>query len=292
MDIACTLIVPVPIRQEIRKVQEAFFDAQRGTNPNLVVQSGSCSAILEPLPFDSECFGIPMGRISTIQCRPGGATELLSVCLKRAKELGMRHLTARIPASEVWLAQVLSQQGFFLTDTLATLLNDDLDRQNALSVATACEISRIAVDEVQTIVGHGAKLHVHSRYFNDSTLNPANAEILFRRWLANDCEGRADLVLVARLNGIIAGYIACAFSPSDEFCASYASIDLIAVFENAQGRGIGKALVYSAIGHLHDVTKRLFVGTQGGNRPALKLYQATGFQLTDLDLTYHWAAIQ
>lgn len=284
-------VVPVAVRLLGREAQADYLRSCLEAMPNHVIRCGSASAILSPLEFDSDCFGVQMGHIHSASCHGDDAATLAGACADRAKNIGLSHLVIRIPASHVVLGQALAESGFFLVDTLATFLKIGLANSSRLNDRASLDIQPVIDADVPILIEQSESIYPQSRYFNDPTLSPEGAIRLFRRWVANDCSGRADIVLVAHLDGRVAGFVACTFQPqlpAYDLPAS-ATIDLIAVFGNAQGRGIGSALVQAALAHYVGRADRMFVGTQGGNNAAMRLYQSARFRLAALDITYHWA---
>src|ERR1017187_8447804 len=111
------LTIPVPIRLESREVQQAYHRSCQEKKAGSVVRCGLSSAVVASDAFDTDCFGIPMGQISSVAWQPADAAVLTAACVGRAKELGLRHLAVRVPASAVFMAQALAESGFFMVDT-------------------------------------------------------------------------------------------------------------------------------------------------------------------------------
>ncbi len=283
-------VVPVPFRIESSTTQAKYIEELYASKANSLVTVGHSAAIVEHLAFDTQYYGVSMGRIDAIACHPGDQRQLIEACINRAKQDGIDHLTARVPAGDVFLSQALTEYGFYLVDSLVTLLHSQLERDQSSKINPELVVDLVRDEDIPILVKQSETIYQHSRYFNDPYLSPEKSKIHIGEWISNDCRGRCDAVFVARTGGEPCGFVACFFEkPNDNFTiASYATIDLIAVFGKSQGKGVGSALVHAALNHYKQRTKRMFVGTQGGNRPALRLYQSTGFQVSDIDITYHW----
>jgi mycothiol synthase len=86
---------------------------------------------------------------------------------------------------------------------------------------------------------------------------------------------------VAERGGEVIGFVSCALS-GDE-----GRIPLIACGEGQRGRGLGRALVASALRWFAANGARVaHVKTQAVNYPALALYHRSGFNVSKTELTF------
>jgi len=258
---------------------------------SFLVAKGRAGALIEPVPFDSECFGQLMGKLTWAWVPPGNSDDLVSAVLSEVRQHGLTHLTVRLDASHIWLVQALERNGFYMVDTQAMLARP-LPADDAYLMSRCFEVSPFRpqdIDCIQLISSDAFKL---SRFYTDPNLPTQSVEELHRRWVADDCNGRADSVLVARDGECILGYIACLYHPAEpEFgLPAQSEIDLIAVSSEARGRGVGTGLVEAALDHYSDQAARMTVETQGNNYPALNLYMKCGFRWITLAVTLHWFA--
>jgi len=107
----------------------------------------------------------------------------------------------------------------------------------------------------------------------------ARADALYETWIDKSCSGSAAAVLVADVDGAPAGYVTC---------DADGRIGLFAVAEHARNRGVGAALVASALRWFAaQGVDEVRVATQGRNVAAQQLYQAAGFRTEALKLWYH-----
>ena len=88
---------------------------------------------------------------------------------------------------------------------------------------------------------------------------------------------------MARVDGEPAGFLAALLTDGDQT----AVIDLIAVDDGYQRRGLGRALNEAFIARYHQRCPRLRVGTQVANIPALGLYQQLGFRVAASQYVLH-----
>lgn len=141
--------------------------------------------------------------------------------------------------------------------------------QRAADLPTLCVIARAS--------------HEVTRFFADPHFADEQCRKLYEVWIERSCEGWADAVLVADLDGRPEGYVTCHLGDG-----STSSIGLIAVSENLRLRGLGSDLVLGALGwcYEHGATA-LSVVTQGANVPAQRLFQRCGFRTASVGLWFH-----
>ena len=128
-----------------------------------------------------------------------------------------------------------------------------------------------------------------SRFYYDSHFDRPSCDELYATWIERSCQGYADCVLVADLNGQAAGYVTCRLGASQ-----VGSIGLIAVDASSQGSGLGGRLLVSALHYFrnHGMTS-VTVVTQGRNLKSQRLYQRCGFLTQSVGLWYHhWSDSQ
>ena len=94
--------------------------------------------------------------------------------------------------------------------------------------------------------------------------------------------GRSDVNFVIELEDQIVGFISCLQETNS------ATIDLIGVSTEAQGKGIGTVLVKAVISHYTNSVSSIKVGTQLNNEASIGLYNSTGFKKVDEAITFHW----
>jgi ribosomal protein S18 acetylase RimI-like enzyme len=252
--------------------------------------AGRGAAIVGRLPFDSDCFGLAMARLEWFWATDPAAYErLIGVILADAKDKGIEHLTVRIEADQFQVAQVLVGHGFYLTDTQTTLAHRYHPAHPIPEVAIGgeYELSLFAPPHLAQIQELSVGPYRNSRFYTDPALSADRADLLHRRWVTNDCTGRADRTWVACRGETVLGYITCLFYPAQATPAQ-AHIDLVAVGEPFRGLKIGSNLVNTALRHYQGQADLMTVGTQGHNYPAINMYQKSGFGWDWLQMTFHF----
>src|SRR5204863_6120781 len=106
---------------------------------------------------------------------------------------------------------------------------------------------------------------------------------LYRTWIKRHVRRAEDRVIVADVDGQIAGYSAC---PSPE--RNTGVISLLAVADAYRHRGIGLDLVNASLDWFAQGGAEIVsTTTQGWNIAAQRVYQRCGFRTGIVDLYYH-----
>jgi dTDP-4-amino-4,6-dideoxy-D-galactose acyltransferase len=175
-------------------------------------------------------------------------------------------------------AQVAEGAGFRLMDARMQLCLES----PAGVVAAGIRESR--PDDVPALAAIARASHRGTRFYADPNFPPARCDDLYAVWIERSCAGWADVVLVAELDGGPEGYVSCHLDEPE----GTASIGLIAVVSSGRRKGLGRALVDSAVAWCAKRGAReIRVVTQGRSVAALRLYENCGFRLEALGLWFH-----
>jgi dTDP-4-amino-4,6-dideoxy-D-galactose acyltransferase len=125
----------------------------------------------------------------------------------------------------------------------------------------------------------------YSRFHLDP-LFPANlANLIKRRWVESYCSGnRGAAIYLALAKNEPIGFLAV-LETNDNL--RVATIDLIGVAPEYQGRGVGSALISHFIKNWCGRVAKLRVGTQVANIPSLSLYGRFGFRIISSAYVLH-----
>jgi ribosomal protein S18 acetylase RimI-like enzyme len=109
-----------------------------------------------------------------------------------------------------------------------------------------------------------------------------------RGWVRSSLDTREDTghaVLVAEVDGAVVGFVTV--SPSRHWSGERdASIGELVVAPEAEGRGVGSALVEAAISYARESGEgRISVSTGAANERARQLYARLGFEPEDVSLS-------
>lgn len=138
-------------------------------------------------------------------------------------------------------------------------------------------------DDVPALRAIARVSHHDSRFYYDSNFPASLCDALYETWIEKSCNGYADAVLVAELQGRPAGYISCHLLDQTKGC-----IGLFGIGTDSQGRGLGRKLINESLHWFSEQgMRKVEVVTQGRNCKAQRLYQRCGFLTKSVQLWYH-----
>jgi GNAT superfamily N-acetyltransferase len=238
---------------------------------------------VETLPWDTNFFSIPVGRVNTA----GLDDESIQVVLDEAKHLGIRCLYFEADPNDLTTVMTVEKNNFHLVD-VRVVLEYPFDSHPApplryptrpdLAVTVAVESDLPRLEEIAMEIGQ------FSRYTFDRNFKAGEDKRLYRLWIKNSCNGFADVVYVARWSnkGDAIGLITCTMRDN------VAHIQLAGVYSEYRQKGVGSGLVQAALDWAKDQgARKMQVVTQARNVPAQRLYQQMGFFTRSMTLFYH-----
>jgi dTDP-4-amino-4,6-dideoxy-D-galactose acyltransferase len=231
----------------------------------------------ELLEWDSRHFGLKIGRVRVT----GHSVDMEKDVADWRKWHAVDCLYLLAPSDRAEIIRLAEVLGFRLVDIRVTYerrlgpTEEDFPQDG---------IREFRPDDLASLRNMAGTLHRDSRFFSDTRFPQTKSRGLFETWIEKACEDPAHCVLVAELEGVPVGYVAC--QRKDD---GVGQIQLIGVGPSAQGRGIGRRLVGAIINRLTiEKSRRLVVVTQGKNVAAQQLYQKCGFVTGARELWYHW----
>jgi dTDP-4-amino-4,6-dideoxy-D-galactose acyltransferase len=244
----------------------------------------SRSPTLEPLAWDSEHFGLPVARLTDPDLEPAALRE----ALETARIRGFRLVYWPAGAGRVAPEDVLREFDGLLVDRKGTFAVDPIpaptDRE-PMGPVPIVEWPRQPPSE--SLLRLGVSAGLYSRYRVDPRIPAGAFDSLYRMWVTCSALGElADALLVAAPSGLEEEPLGLVTIKID---GPAGQIGLIAVHDDARGKGVGSALIAAA--HrwmLARDARRATVVTQLDNVPACRLYERSGYRLADLRNFYHF----
>ncbi|RME69466.1 MAG: GNAT family N-acetyltransferase [Chloroflexi bacterium] len=241
------------------------------------------TCLVEPLPWDSEFFGLPIGKITVCQLDSDHAEKVLA----EAERQGLACLYFQANPDDPETVTTAERYGFHLVD-VRVVLEHPFDNRPApvprYPVPSNLVIDSPRQDEIPRLQDISAQISFTSRYQFDSGFGPVQSERLYRLWIEKACHGYADVVFVARwgVSGEAVGLITCTLD------GDTAHIQLAGVDTAHRRSGVGTGLVQAALDWARgqDV-RQMQVVTQARNVGAQRLYQQMGFFTREMTLYYH-----
>lgn len=231
------------------------------------------------LDWDSDFFGCRIARITTNRLSPEIIEHIWAWRKSHAIDC-LYFLGDAIDADTVKLAE---DNGFRLVDMRVTL-EKQLNGMPVAEKGTCQGIVRpCTLDDISALRAIARVSHRDSRFYYDPNFPIPLCDALYETWIEKSCNGYADAVLVAELQGRPAGYISCHLLEPAK-----GQIGLAGICADSQGKGLGQSLVNESLRWFAErgVT-HVTVVTQGRNCKAQRLYQKCGFLTQSVQLWYH-----
>lgn len=232
------------------------------------------SLLVERVAFDSEIFGISVGRVTSCEAPAPSVLEVLHeravACARAAK---YAHLSRRVLADAYDEIRAVERARYGLVD-VGVIFAHDLA---GVSTDLVPGVRPARLSDEAAILAECATIFRTSRYYHEPAFL-ARADEVHRRWIVNSFRGRADAVLV--LDDAPA-FVTCLVDGTRT-----GHIELFGVGRGARGRGAGRRLLDGALAWFKSHAERVEVKTQSTNYAAAKVYERGGFRLCRSELTF------
>ncbi|MCK5708627.1 MAG: GNAT family N-acetyltransferase [Candidatus Aureabacteria bacterium] len=273
-----------------KKKTEVFFGPQK-----------SEVAVLHDLPWDTDLFGVKMGKISHLIYKESSSknSDLLgkmvnAVCVN-AKEKGLEHLSCVIDPRAMHLAEAFEKNGFFLKGVLVDyyiqLKNFDLTKfPSTIKIFPAIEKD---IDKIAEIAHESFSREEdwYDRFHADTFFSKEKSDLLYKEWLLNSFRGdQADCVLAAVEDDEPVGFITLKLEKDKTpfFQLKYGNVPLNAVSRKHQKKGIYKSLVAAGLQWFKDQgVDVVSVRTQSSTIAVQKVWQRLGAEVAFYHLAFH-----
>jgi dTDP-4-amino-4,6-dideoxy-D-galactose acyltransferase len=230
------------------------------------------------LPWDSSFFGRTIGRLDGDRLNLNEREELLQWC--HEKRVDCLYFLANPEDPET--VETAEQLGFGLKDLRLTMTCPVTPRPDWVPTSTEISLRAHQTSDVDRLAAIARDAHTDSRFFFDRRFDRELAGRLYETWIRNACSGAADSVIVAELNGAVAGYLSC------HLRGEAGDLGLMGVADGFRGRGIARSMLAEAIRWYNaNGATEVTVVTQGRNVPAQRSYQQSGFRTRSLGYWYH-----
>lgn len=225
------------------------------------------------LPWDTDFFGFRIARVTDGRLTCGGWDRIQAWCTE--ERIRCLYLLARGDDPET--ARIAADHEFRFVDIRTEYRCRPEIRQSA-----APGLRPAAAEDIPALAEIARRSHTDSRFYYDHHFPRERCDAFYSAWIENSCQAYAKAVIVAEQDNKPAGYITC------DWTQGTGRIGLFAVADWARGRGLGQALVGSALQlfYEHDV-QTVKVVTQGRNIQSQRLYVRCGFVIDSVHIWYH-----
>ncbi len=227
------------------------------------------------LEWDSTFFARRIASVANASLAPGEVVGVVDWC--RAERIECLYVLT--DADDVPAMQALEDAGGRIVDVRMTF-----DRKlDADAGARPTSVRRSTPADIPALRAIAGQSHANSRFYADAHFPRARCDELYATWVEKSCRGWADQVFVAEHEGRPAGYLSCHVRDGER-----GEIGIVGVAADAQGHGLGRDLVASALRWLGEQgVPRVTVVTQGRNLVAQRLYESMGFRTAAVQCWHH-----
>lgn len=232
---------------------------------------------IEPLPWDSEFFEIPIARLRAEQL----TRETLARADSECEQAAIRCLYALVSASDPPTIQRLFEWGYRWVDIRLTLMAEISDAFKGRSLDP--RIRKASKNDIVPLRAIASTSHTDGRFYSDPDFPRDRCDAFYAQWIENSVNGYEDAVWVIDDEWGPAGYVTCKLRPEGR-----GQIGLFAVAARARGKGFGRRLIDAAkIWFATQHCREVDVVTQGANIAAQRIYQRNGFVTKDVQVWFH-----
>jgi len=248
----------------------------------------------ELLPWDTEFFKCRIAKVYGDTLDQQRASQIESW----SRSSGIECLYFLSRSGDPLTIRTAEAHGFGLMDIRLTLENtlEEPQRIGAPTSPAKYLIRAFAQRDLERVQAIARVVHNNTRFFNDPHFARQRVEDFYAFWIAQECGGGAQQVLVAgggKKERV--GYISC-YIKRNTAAVRLLRFDGHQLRERnwkvrhheARGNGVGVNLILAAKEwFLGQGIGRVAVVTQGSNRPAQRVYQRCGFLTQEVQLWYH-----
>lgn len=243
-------------------------------------------AVAEEAAWDTQHFDRKMGKFTlAVFDSTVGQAQRHTLFQNLAKKAELDMISARVSLKDLRTIHALEHLGAVLTDILLTF-RFDLGDQIPVPHFSKMSVSPAKEMEARELGLLGSKIFQVDRFHGDPNLPRWKSDELYSKWVSNSVHGLADVVLVARVNDRIAGFITCKIDLIAQDL-KVGIVDLVGVEPSFAGHGVGSDLVSSALKWFSGKVRSVYVGTQAANLPAVRLYEKSRFVQACSEATLH-----
>lgn len=271
----------------------AFVSIVSGTINGFIVYSDS--------PWDSEITGRRIGTVEHIAVAAGddSETEILQELVDElTRSLAHREtqcVVCKVHSNELPAIQALEQRGFLLMDSLLDFVFDfsrtPIEELNPPRRDEQLKIRRAKPGDLSALMAINEKAFTgyFGRYHADPQMPPGTATKIYAQWVRSAFQGWADWILVAEVDGRIAGYGLWRKPLEIETKNSLrvAHYDLAAVDPEFRGRGLWTALMFDGMSIARNYAQYLVGPVHVCNYPVQHTLQKLGWRISGARHSFH-----
>jgi ribosomal protein S18 acetylase RimI-like enzyme len=221
--------------------------------------------------------------------------DLLGEVIRHAASRGRECLTCKVQPLEFGAIHALERHGFLLMDTLLDFLFD-FSRTPFESISPPKGLIGLRIRLAQSqdlpevlVLNQRAFVNYFGRYHSDPKLPPGTGPTVYDQWVRSSFEGWADWILIAEVNGRIAGFGIWKKASASEakHSVDIAHYKLAGIHPEFSGRGLYSALAYEGMRIAQDLAKHVDGPVHVSNYPVHRALQKLGWKITGARHSFH-----
>ena len=271
----------------------AFASIVSGTINGFIIYSDS--------PWDSQVTGMRIGTVKHLAVSSDGRVsagilrELIDELTRSLDKRGTQCVICKVQSNEFAVVHALEQRGFLLMDTLLDFVFDfsrtPIEEINRLRRDRQLVIRRANPSDLLELMAISEKAFADyfGRYNVDRQMPPGTATKIYAEWVRSAFHGWADWILVAEVDGKIAGYALWrkALQTEERHRLSVAHYDLAATAPEFRGRGLWTALMLEGMGIARDFAQYLIGPVHISNYPSHHTLHKLGWRISGARHSFH-----
>jgi dTDP-4-amino-4,6-dideoxy-D-galactose acyltransferase len=242
-------------------------------------------SLCQYLDWDSDFFGFRIARITVNRLSQKAVERIMMWC--DSSSIDCVYFLA--DADDEGTVRLAEDNQFRFVDIRVTL-EKQLDGIPVVGDRDIEGVMRLCrPDDLPALRAIARVSHRDSRFYYDPSFPASLCDALYETWIEKSCNGYADAVLVAEIEGRPIGYLSCHLLDQTE-----GQIGLFGVGADSQGQGLGQKLLNGSLCWFAEQgVRQVRVVTQGRNCKAQRLYQRCGFLTRSVQLWYHrWFSLR
>jgi ribosomal protein S18 acetylase RimI-like enzyme len=252
-------------------------------------------------PWDSEITGRRIGTVEHLAVTRGDPAaaeilhELIVELTRSLADRGTQCMVCKVECNEMAVIHALEQQGFLLMDTLQDFVFDfsrtPIDKIDLPRRDERLKIRRAEPADLPALmtINEKAFADYFGRYHADPQMPPGTGTKIYTEWVRSAFQGWADWILVAEVDGNIAGYGLWRKPLKTEAKNSLriAHYDLGATDPEFRGRGLRTTLTLEGMGIARDFAQYLIGPVHIRNYPAQHTLHKLGWRISGARHSFH-----
>jgi len=251
------------------------------------------------LPWDTKVTGHKMGSLKYVIVEPGSPQEiidqLLAQVIEWATSCDIEFLLCKTYSDDMSTIQALERKGFLLMDTLLDyvyhLHKDPIHNIPRPPLYQGCTVRLASTNNVEELVSmarESFKNHI-GRFHSDERIIQSQATRVYEEWMRASCQGYADWILVAEIDGRIAG---CSIwkrpsTQEQEQGIGLGHYSIGVVHPDYQGCGLFSTLTYAGMELFDGIADYIEGPTHINNYPVQRGYAKLHWRICDARHSFH-----